>query len=394
MELFAFLNWGHSYSRLTPLCPGTVAWTGHLHDVWLISTIVSARSSVLWQLHYLCCRRVCVGLLDIYLCNDASKHLPTHIFADCGDGVSNTSLKKNYLCGNIFSGWKCKFEGIKVEVWLDSNFITTGRIYVINEGRQGEKATSQRQDIRSVVREQSCPTGTKLQSGAEILQTGWPHRLEVYVPQSRTPIVERHRGRANFFLVVCLSVCQLSVCVRQAFSIYSQCLLSLLVSVHAVFFSRHRLGVCIFWPSVHQSLSPRLPICCFRFPLVLWPPSLLGDLLQPFLVLSFSPPIYPSNVGGQQNNMQGVMVTGSPLPALSSCHCPSFYLAAWLLPTQKLNDHCTLFWSRLEPGRNWKYMCGSRLPGHKPQSKSVIASVHFSLAQLLIKYIVGHCCGF
>lgn len=48
-----------------------------------------------------------------------------------------------------------------------------------------------------------------------------------------------------------------------------------------------------------------------------------------------STPHHPSNVGGQQNNIQGVTVTGSPLPALSSCHCPRPRLPLWLLHSIK-----------------------------------------------------------
>lgn len=52
------------------------------------------------------------------------------------------------------------------------------------------------------------------------------------------------------------------------------------------------------------------------------------SVFPPVLTSSFTPPLHPSNVGGQQNNIQGVMVTGSPLPVVSSCYCPT---AAWLL---------------------------------------------------------------
>lgn len=56
-----------------------------------------------------------------------------------------------------------------------------------------------------------------------------------------------------------------------------------------------------------------------------------------------SAPHHLSNVGGQQNNIQGVTVTGSQLPALSSCHCPQPRLPLWLLHSIKRTHtqlHC------------------------------------------------------
>lgn len=74
-----------------------------------------------------------------------------------------------------------------------------------------EKAASHLGDIRSAVREQSRPTGgTKQESGAELSQTGWPLRLEVYVPQSRTPVEKGHWGAGWAFWAVCLSAVSLS----------------------------------------------------------------------------------------------------------------------------------------------------------------------------------------
>lgn len=76
--------------------------------------------------------------------------------------------------------------------------------------------------------------------------------------------------------------------------------------------------------------SPRLvavsllPICCFLFP-VLFPPPSLRSVPLPALLVSFTPPFHPSNVGGQQNNIAGVTATGGPLPVVSSCHCPCSY---------------------------------------------------------------------
>lgn len=134
--------------------------------------------------------------------------------------------------------------------------------------------------------------------------------------QSRTPVEKGHWGRGGLFW---LSFCQLSICLNSTPSTTNTHLLFLYLSAHLKHTLLHVLSIVFY-------LSLVLPICCFLFPILLsdhhhYAPS----CSPPLLMSSFTPPLHPSNVGGQQNNIQGVMVTGSPLPVVSSCYCPWSY---------------------------------------------------------------------
>lgn len=77
--------------------------------------------------------------------------------------------------------------------------------------------------------------------------------------------------------------------------------------------------------------------------------------------LLLQPPHHPSNVGGQQNNIQGVTVTGSPLPALSSCHCLQPRLPLWLLHSIK-RTHTRLHGCPLPPPPLPLELCSALAP--------------------------------
>lgn len=192
--------------------------------------------------------------------------------------------------------------------------------------REGESGQSLRRHPVSGLWTKPTNRGTKQESGAEILQTGWPLCLEVYVLQSRTTVEKGHWGRGGFFLGGLSVSCQSVWDLHSTHSIYSHtfdvpvCLRSLCTLS----------STCLFY-NILPCLLLLLPICCFLFPIHFWPPSLRSILLPPLLTSSFTPLLHPSNVGGQQNNIQGVMATGSPLPVVSSCYCPWSYCC--LAPT-------------------------------------------------------------
>lgn len=111
-------------------------------------------------------------------------------------------------------------------------------------------------------------------------------------------------------------VCQLSACLKPRWlcsniNIFHPCMLKLTSSS------------CLFYKLIPYG-ALLLPICCFPFPAPFWPSlslSLRSALLPPLLTLSFTPPFHPSNTGRQQNDIQGVMVTSSPLLVVTSCYC-------------------------------------------------------------------------
>lgn len=77
------------------------------------------------------------------------------------------------------------------------------------------------------------------------------------------------------------------------------------------------------------SSNTRACVCCrlllVSLFLLSWLPTLASASLRssPRVLLYSSPP--PSHVGGQKNNIQGVTVTGSPLPVVFSCYCSWSY---------------------------------------------------------------------
>ena len=192
----------------------------------------------------------------------------------------------------------------------------------VRPSREGESGQSFRRHPVCGLWTKPSSRGTKQESGAQILQTGWPLCLEVYVPQSRTPVEKGQWRRVGLFR---LSVSCQCVCIPLT-----------------VFTHTHSLFLYVFCS--HQT---HLPVCGTSFSLIFYLVSLWFFLFAvsvfPFSsyhllyapsvfprvhTSSFTPPLHPLNVGGQQNNIQGVMVTGSPLPVVSSCYCPT---AAWLL---------------------------------------------------------------
>ena len=138
------------------------------------------------------------------------------------------------------------------------------------------------------------------------------------MPRSRTPVEKGHRGGGVGFLGGLSVSCQFVL--RAAF--LSQ------------YLHTHRLFLCVLFVSCTSSsiIFYLVSLCFFLFAVSFFlfspdrhhhnaplppPPPPPPALLMP----SFTPPLHPSNVGGQPNNIQGVMVTGSPLPVVLSCYC-------------------------------------------------------------------------
>ena len=143
--------------------------------------------------------------------------------------------------------------------------------------------------VWSALRTKPSSPRTKPEPGAEILHTCWPLRLEVYVPQSRTPVERGHWGRVE---LLWWSVCQLSVCLRV-------CLRSTQFTFHT-----HLLSPptpCFTSPHTHSSLPSFyiisllfLPIYHFLYPTLSLPPSLRSVPLpsSPHVILPSSPPSF------------------------------------------------------------------------------------------------------
>lgn len=176
-----------------------------------------------------------------------------------------------------------------------------------------EKASSHLGDIRSVLCEQSRPTGEQSWS----LELGY-YRLVgpcVWKCTCRRAGLWLWRltvGGGGFFG---LPVCQLSVCLRPAF--LSGSFLTLFLRVFAR--CEHIYHTHSSFLSSFTSPSPLSSDLLFPFS---FSPLTTIITLHPPHTSSFTPPLHPSNVGGQLNNIQGVTATGSPLPAAFSCYCP------------------------------------------------------------------------
>lgn len=128
------------------------------------------------------------------------------------------------------------------------------------------------------------------------------------------------------FLAVCLSVCPSVSCQFVCIP------LIVFTHTHLLFLhisARPQTHLFVFCSSFLSSFS----LSPFASSYLLFPFSysplttviMLHPPPPPRLMSSFTPPLHPSNVGGQQNNNQGVMATDNPLPAVSSCYCPWSY---------------------------------------------------------------------
>ena len=157
----------------------------------------------------------------------------------------------------------------------------------VRPSREGESGQSVRRHPVCGLWTKPSSRGTKQESGAQILQTGWPLCLEVYVPQSRTPVEKGHWRRVGLFR---LSVSCQCVCIPLTVFTHTRSLFPH-VSAHI---KHTRLSAARLFSHLLPRLPSVLPICCFCFPLLLWPPSTRSVRLssRPHVVLHSTPPSF------------------------------------------------------------------------------------------------------
>lgn len=158
--------------------------------------------------------------------------------------------------------------------------------------RNGEKASSHWGDVRSLICEQSSPTREqRLSLQLRYYRLVGPSVWKCTCCRAGLWLRRDTGGGVDssvLLFVSCHFVCNLQ-------SPHGICL--------HIYFSRIFLlnseVTClrVFSTSMLPHRGLLLPICCFLFPVLFWPPSLYSNLLP--LLLPFTPPLHPSNVGGR-----------------------------------------------------------------------------------------------